>query len=626
MKAKTLLLTCVTLSLLLVSSVPLWPSFARTLNILEYRDTISDSAPEAFANHAIEFVVNTNVSPGGVIEITPPDGFEIIATSTFDVRNIELVVNNTRRTSGAVVAPGVDGVEITTGSPGKIRYVLNPVTGLQKGDRLKLLIGNNTSQSEMGTTTFDEITGTTTIPADIEPIKNSSQLGRHDVLVEIYDGGLVATARPIIYMIEKVRIPNIDTREEIPPFRFNGQPSGNISGTSLSVEVSVETDEFAWCRYSLVPDVAFGSMSNVFTNTGLIIHTVVIPVTPNTQVELYVRCIDDEGNFNTDDYLIQFFVNEIPTGETNEDGANDGDGSGSGDSGTEGGSGSGGTSGDNSGSSSGGGGSGGGGGGGTGPRTGGTAGGGFEGTDGPFQSGDGRVVISGFAYPNSTVTILVDGQIAASTRAGGSGQYEITIDGIARGAYTFGVYAAGPNNVRSSTFSTSFTVTGARTSALSNINVAPSIRVEPDPVNPGQVLTLTGYSLPNATVQIETGRNNTSSKRDLTATSNSSGLWTTTVETNSFTTGTYRVRARAVQTNGAQTNFSEYTFYGVGQSADLPLNTDLNRDGRVNLVDFSILLFWWNGNGGDSDPPADINRDGRVNLIDFSILLFNWTG
>lgn len=58
----------------------------------------------------------------------------------------------------------------------------------------------------------------------------------------------------------------------------------------------------------------------------------------------------------------------------------------------------------------------------------------------------------------------------------------------------------------------------------------------------------------------------------------------------------------------------------------MPINADLNRDGRVNLVDFSILLFWWASDGGDSDPPADINLDGTVSLTDFSIMLFNWTG
>jgi hypothetical protein len=50
--------------------------------------------------------------------------------------------------------------------------------------------------------------------------------------------------------------------------------------------------------------------------------------------------------------------------------------------------------------------------------------------------------------------------------------------------------------------------------------------------------------------------------------------------------------------------------------------TDINGDGKVNLVDFSIMLSVW----GTNAPNADFNTDGTVNLADFSILLFDWTG
>ena len=49
---------------------------------------------------------------------------------------------------------------------------------------------------------------------------------------------------------------------------------------------------------------------------------------------------------------------------------------------------------------------------------------------------------------------------------------------------------------------------------------------------------------------------------------------------------------------------------------------DLNGDGKVNLVDFSIMLAHW----GTNYAPADLNGDGTVDLPDLSILLFNWTG
>jgi hypothetical protein len=188
------------------------------------------------------------------------------------------------------------------------------------------------------------------------------------------------------------------------------------------------------------------------------------------------------------------------------------------------------------------------------------------------------------------------------------------------------VYATDSAGTKSSTFSTSFTVAGARESALSNINIPPSILVTPNPVNPGQALTISGYTLPNATVTIENEKDkSTASRRSFTVTANSSGAWSTPIDTAAFTSGTYKVRAKA-ELGTRFTNFSQYTLYGVGGPAQGGSNSDLNRDGKVNLTDFSILLFWWNTAGGDSNPPADISQDGRVNLVDFSILLFNWTG
>ena len=51
---------------------------------------------------------------------------------------------------------------------------------------------------------------------------------------------------------------------------------------------------------------------------------------------------------------------------------------------------------------------------------------------------------------------------------------------------------------------------------------------------------------------------------------------------------------------------------------------DLNGDGRVDLVDFSILIYWFE----KPNPPAhiDLNGDDIVDLVDFSILAYYWTG
>ncbi len=621
-------------SLFLLIAFLFFPDLLFARNINEYKDTVSDSGPRQASNHTLSFKIGTDISPGGYFEVTMPDGFEVLGTSTFAAeRNVELLVNGVPRSADATPGPGIDMVEIFAGSPGLIRYTLNPDTGITSGSQLVLKIGNNTSGALGFSETYSTSTGTTTTPADIEPIINASDTGTKKVQLNVYDGGLVADAAFSISLVERVGIGPLDTTEEIPPERFNGAPSSTVTGVTLNVELYLETNEFAVCKYSKTPGVDYFSMPVTFTGTGLIYHTIVVAILPDTIQQFYVRCIDDEGNFNIDDYLIEFAVSATPTGESNTDGDVDGDGTGTGNNGSGSGGGGGGQTGNSDGvaptqgGSAGSGGSGGGGGGGSGGGSGNEAGGGFESTDGPYRSGDARVIISGYAFPRSEVFALVDGKAVTSVRADNQGVYSITVDAIARGAYTFGVYAIDVAQTRSSTFSTSFTVIGARTSALSNINLSPTIKATPNPVTPGTTLTLSGYSLPNATVTLENEKDGSvASRQSFTITSGADGQWSTTINTNNFAVGTYKARARAVQSDGATTNFSNYTFYGVGQNAAVPINADLNRDGKVNLTDFSILLFWWNTDGGNSDPSADINGDNRVNLTDFSILLFNWTG
>jgi hypothetical protein len=622
--------------LLALSFVLFSPGHLWAKNINQYRDVISNSAPSVPSNHTLSFRIDTTLAPGSVIEVVPPPGFETLGTSTFSAdRNVELRVNNILRNSNGVGGSAIDLVEIIPGSPGLIRYTLNSIVGISSGSNLQLRIGNHTSKRQLFSEDYDEDTmSTTTIQADIPGIINSSSTGTHRVAVKIYSGGPeVAGANFSIAILPQVGVGPVDTTEEIPPFRFNGSPTSTITGVTLNVELFLETDERAICRYALTPGVDYFSMPVTFTGTGLIYHTIVVPVTPASTQQFYIRCIDEEGNFNIDDYLIEFAVSDRPTGSANEEGGTEGDGTGTGNQGTGDGAGSGGTTGESSGDSpllggsSGTGGSGGGGGGGSGNVSGGTAGGGFESQDAPFRSGDGRVTINGFAFPRSQVVVLVDGREATRISTNNSGEYSVTLDQIARGVYTFGLYAIGPDQARSSTFSTSFTVTGARTSALSNINIPPSIVVRPDPVDPGTPVVISGYALPNANLTLENERDgSTASRQTFTTTSDINGQWSISIPTNGFSVGTYKARARATQTVGVSTNFSNYTLYGVGQAAVRPMSADLNRDGRVNLIDFSILLFWWNTDGGNSDPAADINGDGRVNLTDFSILLFNWTG
>lgn len=622
--------------IILLGSAPDFSAAQYLGKVAQYKDTITSSAPGAAANHTFSFTTQTNLSPGSYFELVPAAGFEIIGSSTFSaLRNIELRVNGIRRDLGPALDFTDDFAQIVPGSPGLIRYTLNTGTGISSGDVLEFRIGNHTSLSRTAPFTYvDVILGTTTIPADIKPIKNSLIPDTYRMNLRMFDGTEVGGAGFVISVISSVGV-GVDTTETVPPLRFNGAPSGTLPGTTFSVELSVETEELAICKYSKVASTTYDLMPFQFSNTGILVHTTVLGVTPGSVQNIYVRCMDDEFNKNIDDYLIYFVVSSPPTGISSPTGSTTGNGSGTAASGTGTGTGpsggvSGGGGGQNpttGGSSGSGGSSGGGGGGGAGSNNGSQGGGGFESTDSPYRSGDGQVTISGSTAPRSQIFIGVDGKLAKTGTADSSGEYSIVLDLIARGVYTFGVYSVDAAKVKTSTFSTSFTVTGARASALSNITLPPSISASPNPVTPGQPITISGYSIPNATITVENEKAGTaSSRKQFTAQANSNGAWSLVIDSNGLSTGSYKARAKAQPSTGQATGFSSYASYGVGQASNQPLNADLSRDGKVNLTDFSILLFWWNSNGGDSDPPADINSDGKVNLTDFSILLFNWTG
>lgn len=606
-------------------------------NIVQYSDTISSSRPSVAANHTFTFRPVSAIPPGARIEITTPPDFTLTDDEAFDPeRNVELLVDGVARTVGPSQTAFADAVTVFPGTPGAIHYQLNTGSGIPANSQLELRVGTQTSLNiATSETTFSTTTGTTTVVAGIEPITNATSTGRHTVDMRIFDGATeIANAGFIIWLLEPVGVGPVDTTNLIPPFRFNGSPTSTVNGVTANVELFVETDERSICKYSLEPDVEYDDMINTFTGTGLIFHTVVVPVTPDSIQSFYVRCMDEELNQNIDDYLIRFTVNEFPTGSANTEGSVSGDGTGTGNDGTGAGGGGGGQSGAASGEapaeggSAGTGGSGGGGGGGSGGGSGGGGGGGFESTAGPFESGDARLVLTGLASPSARVTVLVDGQVADTVTANSSGEFSFTVDEVARGAYTFGVYAVDRNSNRSSTFSTSFTVSGARTSALSNVILPPSYAVEPDPVDPGDAVTISGYTLPGATVTVENEQQGVAASRTSdTVVANSSGEWSLEINTSGFSVGTYQVRAQVAQPDSSRTStFSQFVPYGVGEEAATTINADLNTDGRINLIDFSILLFWWGSDGGTSNPSADLNSDGRVNLVDFSILLFNWTG
>jgi glucose/arabinose dehydrogenase/PKD repeat protein len=98
-------------------------------------------------------------------------------------------------------------------------------------------------------------------------------------------------------------------QDQTPPLRSNGQPTGTLPAGTTTTVISLATDEAASCRYSTSPGVAFGSMPNLFSTTGGVSHsTTVAGLSDGNTFTYYVRCQDNLGNTNSNDFNISFGV------------------------------------------------------------------------------------------------------------------------------------------------------------------------------------------------------------------------------------------------------------------------------------------------------------------------------
>lgn len=241
-----------------------------------------------------------------------------------------------------------------------------------------------------------------------------------------------------------------------------------------------------------------------------------------------------------------------------------------------------------------------------------------------------RVIIEGKGYPRSNVNILKDGEVIGVVAANGNADFRFEITNITPGATTFGFWAEDRTGLRSIAFTTTFNVTERAVTTVSGVFLPPTIEIDKRSVNRGETVTVSGHTVPVATVLTHF---NSEEEVIETVESDGAGEWelefdTTPLENEEFHTAKAMFEVETPGLAGeVKSGFSQaLSFYVGDKEFEGGPNADLNRDGRVNLVDFSILLFWWDTDGGDSDPPADINQDDRVSLTDFSILLFQWTG
>jgi cysteine-rich repeat protein len=243
------------------------------------------------------------------------------------------------------------------------------------------------------------------------------------------------------------------------------------------------------------------------------------------------------------------------------------------------------------------------------------------GTPGSTQSAlETKVVLRGKAYPNSDVSVLLDGKSLGTTRADANADFIFSTTRATPGTATFGFVAKDSGGLESITTSVVFEVIQSAITTVSNVFVPPTLKVSKKQIPPGELFVLSGQTAPNATV---TAAIFPGTDTILNARAEPSGLWSIQVDTKSLTAGSHTTKASFSLSSTIKSGFGKSVSFFIGNGAAPAGNgPDINQDEKVNLVDFSIFLTLWNGD----DERGDFNGDTRVNLADFSIMLFNWTG
>ena len=209
---------------------------------------------------------------------------------------------------------------------------------------------------------------------------------------------------------------------------------------------------------------------------------------------------------------------------------------------------------------------------------------------------------------------------------GADANFTITLNKLTAGNFIFSLYTEDKYGQRSSLLTFPVSVTEGATTTISGVFIAPTISVDRSQVKLGDNLAIMGQSFPSSNITITV---NSDTPQFFSAKADTQGVYLYNLDTATLELGQHLAKSKSAVANEIS-NYSSTISFAVGDKNVLAgtdlvkKKSDVNKDNRVNLVDFSILAYWH----GRSNPPThvDLNDDQKINLIDFSIMAYYWEG
>lgn len=226
-----------------------------------------------------------------------------------------------------------------------------------------------------------------------------------------------------------------------------------------------------------------------------------------------------------------------------------------------------------------------------------------------------NIVVFGEAVPLSTVSLLKDGQRVATVPVSASGTFQVTVAGLGSGAYRFVLVGekAGFSPVRSEVFEVR--ILGGATTKVGPVILPAHVAFSQSK----DIVTIRGYAPISKIIHIfSNGLKGESLVPD------EDGYFETSVAA----TAGINLEVGVVLPDGMIVKSIPYEIKGfanpVIEQAYCILPGDINKDCKVGPVDFFISRFRYVQNLFSQR--FDFNDDGKVTIVDFSIMAFYWTG
>ncbi|OGG38786.1 hypothetical protein A2127_01355 [Candidatus Jorgensenbacteria bacterium GWC1_48_12] len=85
---------------------------------------------------------------------------------------------------------------------------------------------------------------------------------------------------------------------------------------------------------------------------------------------------------------------------------------------------------------------------------------------------------------------------------------------------------------------------------------------------------------------------------------------------------TYHYQIKSKDATGNTASYTDKTF--VTLALGVKITGDINKDDKVDIFDFNLLMVNWGNSPANLN--ADLDGNGKVDIFDFNLLMVNWTG